>query len=198
MIDSALRAGISGMPLATLDTHRLEQFIVGPKQQKAYQACLKFIGSKDGQPLREHHFLTIGGEKGRGKTHLALGIGWWWLANTKGTVAYWQVEVFLDALRAGYDGKASDDQRYAFEFTKCASLLILDDLGAEKATEWAMAKLDEVVDYRYINGRPLVVATNLALSQLPPRIASRLSEGVTVLVEGPDFREYKARVRKAP
>jgi hypothetical protein len=70
-------------------------------------------------------------------------------------------------------------------------LLILDDLGTEKLTDWAAEKLDTLIDHRYIKGLPLVVTTNVPAAQLSPRIASRLQDrrlGRVVTLSGPDYR----------
>lgn len=72
-----------------------------------------------------------------------------------------------------------------------APLLILDDLGTEKLTDWAAEKLDTLIDHRYIKGLPLVVTTNVPAAQLSPRIASRLQDrrlGKVVTLSGPDYR----------
>lgn len=191
----------SGIPIATYESHRLYNFLPIKGAKVAYQAVLDYIAvDENWEPKREHHFITLGGDPGVGKTHLALGIGWHWLVNDMGMVKYWQVEQLLDAMRREYDVKPAD--RYGLELpnqlewaTK-TDLLILDDLGAEKGTEWANAKLDELIDHRYINLMPTVITTNLVFSQMPGRIASRLQEGITVLLDAPDYRKYKAQMRQ--
>jgi len=181
----------SGIPLPTYETHRLERFIDCGGKEKAFNAALHFP--------KEHHFLTLGGLPGRGKTHLALGIGWFWLINDLGLVKYWQTEQLLDEARARYEEEKEHPAEHfgksPLEWAQEVGLLILDDLGAEKSSEWAMSKLDELIDFRYINLKPTVFTTNLPFSQLPGRVSSRLKEGTIALVEGIDWREYKAKLR---
>ena len=52
-------------------------------------------------------------------------------------------------------------------------LLILDDLGAERGTEYALEQVYNVVDIRYRSGKPMIVTTNLKLAELknPPDVA---------------------------
>ena len=52
-------------------------------------------------------------------------------------------------------------------------LLIIDDLGAERSTEYAMEQMFSIVDSRYRSGKPLIVTTNLKLDELkhPPDLA---------------------------
>ena len=195
-------ARFSGMPLITGRTELLMTFLPGKGTKKAYQAAIAFVATnEDGTPKREHHFITFVGEPGRGKTHLALGIGWQWLGQDRGTVRYWQVSELLDAMRAEYDKRPDDGYGNPVigEFERCkgASLLILDDLGVEKSTEWAIDKLDTLINHRWLEEKPTVFTTNLAPGQLQPRIRSRIKEGVVVTLEGGDYREYKAKLRKA-
>ncbi|MBA7583687.1 Chromosomal replication initiator protein DnaA [subsurface metagenome] len=160
--------------------------------ERAYQAALAFVSGK-----AKHHFLTFVGETGRGKTHLALGIGWHWVEN--GLVKYWQVESLLDDLRHGFRADTDEKAQQFDELLKRIKevpLLILDDLGVEQSTPWARAKLDEIIDYRYIRGEKTVFTTNLAPEKLQDRIASRLQEGIVVVLECEDYRPIKARMRK--
>ncbi|KKM00941.1 hypothetical protein LCGC14_1799400 [marine sediment metagenome] len=194
-----LLAKISGMPLATGSTCTLMQFLPGKGTQKAYDAALQYV-AVEGEHPREHHFITFVGEAGRGKTHLALSIGWQWLGQGMGAVKFWQVSELLDAMRKEYDKMPQDNYGNPlpgeFDKAKGCDLLILDDLGIEKSTEWAVDKLDTLIDHRWIEGKPTVFTTKLAPGQLGPHIRSRIREGVTVTLEGPDYRELKAKMRR--
>lgn len=194
-------ARYSGMPLKTGETHALMTFLPGPGNKEAYQAALEYVAKNDdGMPKREHHFITFVAEVGRGKTHLALGIGWQWIGNGYGPVKYWQVSELLDAMRAEYDHQPKSDYGHpipgVFDRAKGADLLILDDLGTEKSTEWAIDKLDTLINHRWLEEKCTVFTTNLQPSQLQPRQRSRIKEGVVVTLEGIDYREYKAKLRK--
>ncbi|AQZ67617.1 hypothetical protein BKM31_44665 [[Actinomadura] parvosata subsp. kistnae] len=75
-----------------------------------------------------------------------------------------------------------------------ARLLILDDLGAEKPSEFTCEKLYEIVDQRYADAKPMIVTSNVpprALSdQVGERVASRFAEYCEVVpVTGPDRRK---------
>ena len=184
----------SGMPIGTGQSCTLEQFLPGKGTQEAYNTALRYVSK------HEHHFVTFVGEVGRGKTHLALGIGWQWIGQNYGVVKYWQVSELLDAMRKEYNNPPKNDYGIAlpgeFEKAKDCSLLILDDLGVEKTTEWVADKLDTLINHRWLEGKFTVFTTNLAPGQLQPRIRSRIREGVTVTLEGPDYRELKAKLRK--
>jgi len=161
--------------------------------EEAYKTALGFVSGNAG-----HHFLTFVGEPGTGKTHLSFGIGWDWLETKFELVKYWQVESLLDDLKLGFN--ADTDEKISrfdelMKRVKGVPLLILDDLGLERSTPWARAKLDLIIDHRYINQLRTVVTTNFTPEHLEPRVASRLSEGVVVLMECDDYRKIKAAAR---
>lgn len=184
----------SGIPPKTHMTKRLFTFLPVKGAEAAYAAALKFVSDR-----REHQFLTLVGDTGRGKTHLAIGIGWHYLEVQDRLVKYGQVATLLDDLRSGYNiGSAEDARNFDAKLNqlKNCGLLILDDLGTEQGTPWAREKLDEIVDYRYINELPLVATTNLKPSELAPRLARRLSEGVRVAMKCGNYSALIADRRK--
>lgn len=181
-----LHVRMSKIPLLTMNTHRLETWEHRGNESWWPKIKQYVEGSYD------HPFLTFLGTVGTGKTHMALAIGWEWLERGL-TVLYYQVEGLLDALRHGYRTLERDPDGYerTLAFTKNANLLILDDFGVQQETEWAASKLDQIIDHRYINQKPLIVTSNLALEQLPARIMDRLREGVLIHLKGESFRKKK-------
>ena len=84
-------------------------------------------------------------------------------------------------------------------------LLIIDDLGAERNTEYALEQMFSIIDSRYRGNKPLIVTTNLKLDELkhPPdlahaRIYDRILERCApILFAGKNFREDNATSTKA-
>lgn len=80
-------------------------------------------------------------------------------------------------------------------------LLILDDLGTERNTEYGYEKLQEIIDTRYRSGKPLIVTTNLSPEEFEcpqdirySRVYDRIREMcVTIAVKGESRRKDKAR-----
>lgn len=73
-------------------------------------------------------------------------------------------------------------------------ILALDDLGAERGTEWEQERMYEIVDTRYDDMMPIVVSTNKRPESLGnvvgERVASRLTEACRVLtLTGADRRK---------
>jgi len=75
-----------------------------------------------------------------------------------------------------------------------AALLVIDDIGAEKPSEWTQERIYSVIDHRYANCLPLIVTSNLPPSKLADQIgdraASRLAEMCEVVaMTGTDRRK---------
>lgn len=47
-----------------------------------------------------------------------------------------------------------------------AKLLIIDDLGAERSTDYALEKVYNIIDSRYLSGKPLILTTNMTLKEM--------------------------------
>jgi len=184
--DKKLLAKLSNMPLSTFKTHRLSTWQHhNDSHREAWPIILDWATG-----VINHPFLAFLGNPGLGKTHLAIALGWSFIERGK-TVLYYHVTAFLNALRDGYRHSGESDYEHIIAFARNCTLLILDDLGAEKETEWAAEQLDFIIDYRYENRKPLIITTNLTLNDLPPRISDRLKEGTIILLKGDSFRKKK-------
>ncbi|MFH1085528.1 MAG: ATP-binding protein [Chloroflexota bacterium] len=135
-------------------------------------------------------WLVLRGPYGCGKTHLAAAI-----ANDcveRGIpVLFVVVPDLLDHLRATYAPESPVTYDERFDQVRNVRVLILDDLGAQNATPWAMEKLYQIINYRYNAALPTVITTNLHLADLDPRLGSRLRDASvvnTVTIYAGDFR----------
>lgn len=133
--------------------------------------------------------LLLTGKSGGGKTHLATAI-LGDIYDRYGHIGqFWPVTEFLDRIKATFDEAArTETTAQAEERLRAAPLLVLDDLGAEKATDYANERLFQLVDYRWRENKPLVVTTNIASDGFPTRLRSRLESGVVVVFGGKDYR----------
>lgn len=92
-----------------------------------------------------------------------------------------------------FDNKAE----YFDELTRY-SLLILDDFGAERSSEYALEIVFEVINRRYQSGKPLILTTNLPLNILKSeqpiekqRIYDRVLEMCVPIYVGGDSRRKR-------
>ncbi len=141
-----------------------------------------------------HGWLTLIGWVDQGKTHLAIAVARTWLLNGR-PARYIHVPLMLDELRSEI-GNADPNFEKSFLFFLRVQLLVLDDLGTEKLTEWARERLETLIDHRYVNCLPTIITTNRPLSELTPRICSRIQRyehSEIVALEDEEYRLYKQR-----
>ena len=99
-----------------------------------------------------------------------------------------------DALRAGYnDGTFQQTLNRA----KSCRLLVLDDLGSEKASEWVQERLFSIIDDRYGAMLPTWGTSNLGPEQLATQIGERafwrlIENGQLIQVNGPNLRDRRS------
>ena len=147
-----------------------ENFQLVPGTEEAVFAARQFAETDC-----THHILTLTGGYGSGKTHLLEALGRRMLESGR-YVRYEYVPLLLDNLRATYeeDAEVKFTERWAM-YTR-AQVLLLDDLGAEKTSEWAAEKLTALVAERYRTGGRLVVATNLDFEQMSEKVGNRIAD----------------------
>jgi DNA replication protein DnaC len=156
-----------------------------------------------GENVRNGRGLWFMGDVGTGKTTLAMIVSKEAL-KCGFSVAIYSVPRLLAEIRDSYDA-STGERSYAAFFSQLVEvdLLHLDDLGAEKQTDWVLEQLYSLVNERYEQERSIVVTTNLietgALEQqLGRRTVSRLTEMTDQLpLFGPDLREHYDRARSA-
>lgn len=168
------------------DTFKTFDLKDAPLMKEAYEASLAFACGYNDQP-----WLLIAGPTGCGKTHLAYAVanemsahGW--------KVKMWVVPDLLDAMRATFNrNDGTKPEEIIAEMVYDPEVLILDDLAAERPTDWVAEELFQILDRRYREGRPLMVTMNEGIDRLPERIRSRFTDKSIckiVVTESPDFR----------
>jgi DNA replication protein DnaC len=136
------------------------------KLESAFKATQKYAEKPKG-------WLVLQGGFASGKTHLAAAI-----ANYRSAEGvpplFIMVPDLMDHLRATFspDSTVSYDRR--FDEIKTTPLLVLDDLGTESMTPWVREKLYQLFNYRYNADLPTVITTTDKLSEIDPRIRSRI------------------------
>ena len=110
-------------------------------------------------------FLTLLAESDRGKSH--LGIAACRRRLEQGQAAcYVGVPAMLQDLRDGYDKTAESSYSSRLSLYKKVGLLVLDDLGTEKVSEWGAEQIQQIIDARYDDARHTIVTTNRPLDDL--------------------------------
>lgn len=106
--------------------------------------------------------LLFYGFVGTGKTHLACCIGNALMDKMESVFATSLVKL-LSQIRLNNSRSIEED---TIRRMNTAKLLILDDLGAERSTDYALETVYNVIDSRYRSGKPMIVTTNLTLNEM--------------------------------
>lgn len=170
-------------------------------QPKAFKVAEGYLRGWNSLAHAGRGLIFVGGV-GTGKTHLAFAILLELLnRGIRGMAA--TVPDLMDDLRPKH-GETSDRQMKQIETLKTIDLLLLDDLGAQRNTEWVTERLFIILNARYNNMLPTVITSNEKLEDLEAtpgwrRIIDRIVEmcGV-VVVDGESYRLHQAKpVRKS-
>ena len=150
--------------------------------------------------LDEGRGLWFFGGVGTGKTTLAMLVSRAALDEGR-TVAVYSLPRLLAEIRATFESDAEGAYVRLLDRLTAVDLLHLDDLGAEKTSDWVLEQLYSIVNARYEAERSIIVTTNLdaeALAeQIGVRTVSRLEEMCeTVPLFGRDHRRFEATDRR--
>jgi DNA replication protein DnaC len=117
--------------------------------------------------------LWLFGDTGTGKTTLAMLISKAAL-EARRSVAIYSLPKLLARIRRTYDAEPGGDSYLAFfERLTSVDLLHIDDLGAEKRSDWVLEQLYALINERYETERSVLITTNLPHDELEEQIGQR-------------------------
>lgn len=166
-------------------------------QREAYRRATAFV---EAFPVVERGLLLYG-PHGVGKTHLAVGILKAAIRSRGARGYFFETRELLRLVRDTYNRSVEETEMDVLGPVLRADLLVLDDLGAERTSDWVQETLGLVVNTRYNERRPTIFTSNLVDSpdntdprsfiyQLGARTRSRLAEMCDwVEIRGVDVRE---------
>ncbi|ACL71058.1 ATP-binding protein [Halothermothrix orenii] len=170
---------------ATFDSARLEYYDDNRKTDKdiTYRENARLIYSYAHKfatrfsPGKLQRGLLIQGPIGSGKSFL-LGCIANKLAERGIDFKYIVYTDLLQKIRNTYhdDSGGPVNEQVLIEEVQNASVLLIDDLGTEKASEFTAAVLYQIIDKRYREERPIIITTNYFVDELKERFEDMFEE----------------------
>ncbi|MGE3955353.1 MAG: ATP-binding protein [Vicinamibacterales bacterium] len=145
--------------------------------------------------------LFLEGQPGVGKTHLAVAVLKRVIERTGARGLFYDTRDLLRVIRSTYDPSTRTTELDILRPVMTADLLVLDDLGAEKTSEWVEETMNLIVNTRYNERRLTIFTSNYAdipdqtdpnalLFRIGHRMRSRLHEMCEFhVLDGADYRE---------
>jgi len=215
------RAGIP--PLyrnASLDNFKLP--VDNPTANRGLATVLLKVKAfaRDFNPAEKKAGLLLIGEPGTGKTHLAVA-ALRILISRGFEGVFFDYQKLLEKIRSGYDQSSGASDRAAYRAALDADVLLLDDLGTHRVTEWVEDTVTAIITDRCNNKKPLIATTNLPDaaagdkiverdSGLPQKVYAKVSLGERVgerarsrlwemceVVHMPGVEDYRLKMGKA-
>ena len=135
--------------------------------------------------------VVIRGNTGCGKTHLAVA-----MVRDRNVfkALFITVPDLLLKIRSSFNGGSESEDEIIGRYSEIP-ILVLDDLGAEKVSEFVIATLYIILDRRIRECRKTIITTNLSKEEIEAtfgaRIASRLAGMENIKINMPDYRKKR-------
>lgn len=137
----------------------LSTFTTTKDNQKLYTVAKRYVENFD-EMYKRSQGLLFWGPVGTGKSYTAACIANELLSRRVPVIMTSFVKILQNI-----QNMQVDESEFIARINS-ASLLVIDDLGTERNTDYALEKVYNIIDSRYLTGKPLILTTNLQLSDM--------------------------------
>lgn len=155
--------GHSGMSKRALECS-LDKYQITFENAEAVRICNEYINDFDIISRSNRNGLYITGPCGVGKSHLAFSIANTLIEKGNSVIAMTMIDLLMK-IRGSYNDEHQKEEEILKIYEDCA-LLVIDDLGKEKPTGWALQMIYSIIDHRYNAKKPMIVTTNFNANEL--------------------------------
>lgn len=175
-----------------------EKFNIVKGTENAFKLSKRFVKEVDTE-LWKGVALMLWGEAGNGKSLLAASV-----ANeleSKGkTVVFISMPNLLQKIRNTFNNNNRETENEIMKALHTCDLLIIDDIGAEKITDWVEDVIFRIVDGRYTRKKQIFITSNLSPEDLGKKIGFRSMDRLTEMCQsinnkGTSYRKIIAQER---
>ena len=188
------RSGLSKR-MKSYSFSNFDPFANPPSTTKAVEKVQKYL--ENWEENREAGLgLYFCGDVGSGKTHLAVAVMNELMGRKRIPSLFVTVPELLDNLRGAYNEPGRDIDEW-MAAVKDADLLVLDDLGSERVTEWVRERIFVIVNHRYREALPTVFTSNIGPEELPAKLGERTASRIISMCEGVELsgKDYRETTR---
>lgn len=173
-----------GLPNAlrdiTLKTFSLSVYASAESKSVASAACQVvkyYLDNFDWMNAEGKGLYLYSGTKGSGKTRMAASIANELMRSHDTSVRFMTSISILDEIKNSWNAKEYTE-RQVLDSLFTVPVLIIDDFGAERTTEWSGDRFYQIINERYINNRVTIFTSNMSLDNLKydSRITNRIKE----------------------
>lgn len=154
-----------------------QNLVITDNNRKAITAAQRYAEGfeqllpKSGQPEPGRNGLFISGSPGTGKTHIAAAISNYLMAQGRPVICMTMIDLLERIKRTYSRGNMSEDR--VLDIYKKVPLLVIDDIGKEPPTDWAISTIYNIINGRYEAYLPTIVTTNYDTDTLISRMTPR-------------------------
>lgn len=167
--------GDSGMGARFLN-RRFDTFAINDNNRQAAATAKRYADSfpamlpseENREPGRNGLFII--GRPGTGKTHLAAAIANQLIEQQRGVICMTMIDL-LERIRRTFNGAGSEAS--VLHLYKSVQLLVIDDIGKEPPTEWAISTIYNIINGRYEAYMPTIITSNYSPDELITRMTPR-------------------------
>lgn len=172
--------GSSGMSVRAMNC-KFEGYQVTLHNQEAVEICNEYVSNFKDIKNQKRNGLFLVGNCGVGKSHLAYATANALIEQGTSVICMTMIDLLLK-LKSSYNSSEENEEKILKVYEDC-SLLVIDDLGKEKLTEWALQMVYAIIDRRYNALKPIIVTTNYNAEELVSKftIAGDSSTGKAVI-----------------
>lgn len=128
--------------------------------------------------------LMFLGQVGTGKTHLAASISNYIITRHIIPVKFGNITTLLGEIKNTYEGDSKKAENDIIRELSDVELLVIDDLGKEKPTEWSNSIIYRIVNNRYENYKPLIVTSNYTVEELEKNVGEATTSRIIEMCQG--------------
>lgn len=141
------------------------------------KSCIKYVENWEEIRLTGEGYY-FWGNVGAGKTFIASALANELMKAKLVEVLFIRMPEAAKRVKKSFDSFVKNEDKKLFDRMKDVELLVIDDLGVEKVSEWLIDEMYQIIDFRWRNKKPMIITSNRSLDDLskvyPEQIPSRI------------------------